>query len=294
MLASRQATLDSNFFIPESANQGVCQRSPGALLNIKSGELIRASCKQWICKHCGPRRAKHLYRRLAPVPWTRFVTLTMPPLRGNASLDNCRAQSHGWRMFRQFLRRKAGGGEYAWVRELSSANGRLHLHALIRSSWFSYRQARRCISAAGLGVVCDFRKIKRGGRVSGYVTKYVTKDVPGRIGWPMSVRRFGTSIKDKKPANSEWVFFRKAAPPTPLSGLHVLKNDARRQYAQWGDGLRVPCTESREDGELRLWIELGRPVASVPGPFRDGLHQLCLALIKKEQLHHDVAETKPP
>lgn len=297
MVQARAHTLNPHFFIPALDSQQGCERAPGALLNVTTGELVRANCKQWLCKWCGPRRAKRFYRRIHKVPFTRFVTLTMPPARGGLTGDNIRLQAHGWRMFTQFLRRNGAKGHYACTREVS-ASGRLHLHALIHTSWFSYKRARQCIERSGLGAVCDFRKVRQTkSGVAGYLTKYLAKDLGNGTVWPRYTRRAWTSAPAERPTNSEWIFFRKAPSPTPRSGLQALRNDASREYT-----CEVTAhAQGKPDNGRVLWIELSRASGGGRALTQSGNPPVILsasepeqlALITEDKLHHAIARAGP-
>jgi hypothetical protein len=99
---------------------GAERKNYGTLFNREKGQAIRLGCNRWSCKSCGPRKARRTQKRLRPVPWKKFITVTMPPGRGWAVPANLHYQATHLRSFWRALRRQFGHFRYAWVREIGA------------------------------------------------------------------------------------------------------------------------------------------------------------------------------
>lgn len=154
--------------------------------------FIRHKCKTWGCGVCGPKKLKAIkhgvYREAHKHGLRRFLSLTLPGDYQGSFKDSVDAINQTWRKWREYLKRDFGGIKFIKFIE-PQKRGVAHLHVLIDKyipqSWIS-----RTWQALGGGKICDIRAIDIH-RVSGYVSKYLTKDLIGdRLG---SYRRYSTS-----------------------------------------------------------------------------------------------------
>lgn len=211
------------------------ERNRGTLFNKRTRSACRLGCNRWTCATCGPRKANQAQKRLRAVPWTKLITITMPPGHGWAKRENLRYQARHLRSFWTALRRRYGAFRYAWVREVGAeradciclktarpvrleepvgevvelldcicgaGGGRLHLHILVDvAPWIDSRWLQAMSHRCGFGWV-DIRAI-RGSLVS-YVSKYLSK------GWampfPPKTRRIQTSGVDRLAPSPGWAF----------------------------------------------------------------------------------------
>jgi len=176
--------------------------------------FIRADCKKLSCPLCGPKKA-HKYRQAVihhalDHKLTRFLTLTLDPAKIPDApkfddvprieyLQKC------WRKMRIYMYRSYPGLEFIAVLELQKATGRAHLHILI-SQFIPQSWIQASWHAVGGGWV----SIKQADlhRVSGYVSKYLTKDVLLSI--PKGKRRINLSrgMRLNNPPEPGWQWTR--------------------------------------------------------------------------------------
>lgn len=203
--------------------------------------------------------------RIAPPKWTYMVTLTLEG-EGSPSRENIRSINAHWRVFKRWLERNADLEDFTWVNEQGGKTGRLHKHALVKCSRFGYHAARRAVSRAGFGRVCDFSPIRTARGARFYVSKYLAKSLP--VKWPKYSRRCQTSIPAPKPTG-EYMFQKtmRGAPPTLQSLL------AYKRASQMTRDERTACIIERYtaefDGGGGQWLELSgedsATVAVAPG-----------------------------
>lgn len=174
----------------------------GTFYSRDTGEVRPAPCGSWNCVDCGPRKSRRFQARIAPSKWSYMVTLTLDG-EGSASTANVKRLNRNWRVFKRWLQRSAKLRDFAWVNEQGKKHGRIHKHALVQSSTFSYRRARAAVLRAGFGPVCDFSRVRSQRAVRSYVSKYLTKSLAVR--WPKYSRRCQTSLPATK-SNEAWAF----------------------------------------------------------------------------------------
>lgn len=159
--------------------------------------LSRARCKMWDCEYCAEinkriwqaKILKHLHSEETPNDWS-FITITSSSKRRTplATLTNLRGS---WPRIIQRLRRKFTDPQYIRILE-QHKDGAIHLHALIsvvfddvkqaktpQGKQYSYSpQFRRICRECGAGWAGSVEHLNRGFiQASGYVTKYMTKDI---------------------------------------------------------------------------------------------------------------------
>ena len=188
-----------------------CVSRLGVFVNTRTGEVREAGCKRWTCAGCGPRRVRRFIARIKSAGLYRWlITLT---LAGDAEATSANAaRLHvGWRALYRHLRRTAGLGHYAWVRELGDKHGRLHMHAIVDAGRFDFRDARAVIARSGLGPVCDFSRLKRSHAATRYVSAYLSKTPARRF--PRYMRRVQTSVSNAYfERDPDWIFMRAHRP----------------------------------------------------------------------------------
>jgi len=198
-----------------------CRRiNRGTLFQLERKLAFRRRCDRWRCDDCARKKADALKKRLAKIPWTKLLTITMPPGHGWCRLANLRYQAEHLRSLMRALHRHYGNFRYAWVREVGKinhacvcasdlldcvcgANGaRLHLHMLldipvwIEPTWLK-ATAQRC----GLGFV-DLRAV-RNVDANRYLAKYLTK---GDSYFPERTRRFQVVGVPREPPSEGWLY----------------------------------------------------------------------------------------
>lgn len=188
----------------------------GNFLNRETGELIKAPCKKWSCKDCGPRAARRFVARVLRTPrFSYFVTLTARP-HGEIYAADVREFNQRWRSWKRWLKRNVGVGHTSWVLERGKRTGHLHRHVIVETGRsFSYKSARAALIRSGLGAVCDFKPKRHGISVraaANYLGKYLGKHL-GDTRWPRYTRRCQTSIPDIHEKKSGWVFIPKPRVP---------------------------------------------------------------------------------
>lgn len=188
--------------------------SLGTFINAETGECRPAGCGSWSCVDCGPRKVRRFLKRIAPPAWTYMVTLTLEG-DGEATKDNIKAINAHWRVWQRWLQRNHKLEHFTWVNEQGSQTGRLHKHALVKCSRFGYRAARRAVTRAGFGRVCDFSPIRTARGARFYVSKYLAKSLP--VKWPRYSRRCQTSCPQEKSSEKwilqKWLRFRNPTSP---------------------------------------------------------------------------------
>ena len=169
-----------------------------------------------------------------------MVTFTLEG-DGSPTKENIKAINAHWRIWKRWAERNAKLEDFVWVNEQGSKTGRLHKHALVRSSRFGYRAARRAILRAGFGRVCDFSPIRTQRAARFYVSKYLAKSLP--VKWPRYSRRCQTNIREVKSAE-KWVLQKWLRLPNRKSTFQVWKeeayqeaiaNELERDYIAMGD-----------------------------------------------------------
>lgn len=163
----------------------------GLFYSRETGEAWPAPCGRWNCVDCGPRKARRFQKRIAPPRWNYMITLTLEG-DGTATPDNIKRLNGNWKVFKRWMQRTADLKDFAWVNEQGKKHGRIHKHALVQSSRFSYLAARRAVKRAGFGTVCDFSRVRNQRAVRFYVSKYLTKSLS--VVWPRYSRRCQTSL----------------------------------------------------------------------------------------------------
>ena len=154
-------------------SEGHCPRWPFDYVDLTTGAMWPASCKSIRCLVCGPREAsKRAYRAAAARP-ERFVTLTQLP----ESFQEARAAEK--RLLKALRRR---GYKVEWcISHERTRSGLRHAHALQRGDPIPQRELSALAERAGMGRVCDIRRIRTPGAASyalkealtvvGYATK---------------------------------------------------------------------------------------------------------------------------
>lgn len=165
---------------------------------------------------------------------------------GSPTKDNIKAINAHWRVFKRWLERNVGLEAFTWVNEQGGLNGRLHKHALVKCNFISYRRARRAVSRAGFGRVCDFSPIKTARGARFYVSKYLAKSLP--VKWPRYSRRCQTSCP-KAPSTGEYMLQKFLRLPMrealkmdarEVDYQTAMSNELERSYIRLGDsGLQL-------------------------------------------------------
>ena len=154
-----------------------------------------------------------------------MVTLTLEG-DGQATRENIKAINAHWRVWKRWLERNAELEHFTWVNEQGSQTGRLHKHALVKCNRFGYRAARRAVTRAGFGRVCDFSPIKTARGARFYVSKYLAKSLP--VKWPRYSRRCQTSCPQEK-SQEKWVLQKWLRLPGRVTPFQVWKEEAYQE-----------------------------------------------------------------
>src|SRR5277367_2469848 len=195
------------------------------------GLAIAAPCRRWQCPACGPRRVRAYQRRMAQVPYNRFITLTMKGVMP-WTRETLRTLSRSWARLRRVLARKYGLSHFTRVVERHKS-GSPNLHVAAASAYIPQKVLRILAEQSGFGRVCDIRAILNQ-RILGYVTKYLTKTTatgePGFHGIPYG-RRIQTSVAPvpKDRLGDSWSFY---------------LNKAVRKNAWWVARYGIACSVS--------------------------------------------------
>ena len=174
----------------------------GWFFNPTTGEASPAPCKKLSCEACAPGRLRQYAARLGTHTWLRFLTITLPaaPAYLKDSLARIR---HGWRVVRQWLKRR-GMEHYTWCLEATqtrSERPHLHMHVLMDGAYIptalSHDIGRAgtlndALVRAGLGGVFKLSKVRGGLSANAYVTKYLSKST---VRLPRYARRVQTTIR---------------------------------------------------------------------------------------------------
>jgi hypothetical protein len=138
----------------------------------------RADCKRMSCPRCGEKKAR-LYRRAIAAAaealgLKRFLTLTLDPDRAGSPEHSVEYIRKAWNKFRTYLARKFGARvQFIAVLELQKS-GMAHLHVLI-DRYIPKDWLDNAWNAVGGGFT--WAKFVDVHRVSGYLTKYLTKEM---------------------------------------------------------------------------------------------------------------------
>ncbi len=154
-----------------------------------------------------------------------MVTLTLEG-DGSPSKENIKAINAHWRVWKRWLERNASLEDFTWVNEQGGKTGRLHKHALVKCNRFGYRAARRAVTRAGFGRVCDFSPIRTARGARFYVSKYLAKSLP--VKWPRYSRRCQTSCPAPK-SQEKWVLQKWLRLPHKLTSFQIWKEEAYQE-----------------------------------------------------------------
>jgi hypothetical protein len=192
--------------------RGFCGKAVAVGTSLDSSEVrfARINCKCWACPYCGPKKAKR-YRcavreNAQRLKLNRFLTLTLDPSKIEG--DPVRYLRGVFNEFRVYLRRKFGvAPQYIAVLEFQKS-GNPHLHILldryIERNWIA-----QTWSAIGGGRIVDIRFVDIG-RISNYVSKYLTKEL--LLSAPLGSRRVTTSrgiqLLEKPKKTHHWEFLK--------------------------------------------------------------------------------------
>jgi hypothetical protein len=187
-----------------------CERGRGFLVNLMTGEVIRARCKSWReCAYCAWVYGRSVQKRMSRLRGLRaFVVFTMPPDLGDwTNRDHIGAQARAMRrlaerLFRRFRRRFA----MAWTREHNTHGagpGRLHLNVLWDEDWVDRQWLSEIAAGCGFGSIVHISRLNAGTLpdATSYATKcllYATKDLSSQCDWPKGTRRHGASRKARE------------------------------------------------------------------------------------------------
>lgn len=172
-------------------------------VNTEAGERWRYSslkCGCWSCGRCGPKKLKRFKAAIIREAeengnLTRFLTLTLAhPDIGFCELRRwIRYLRSCWNKFRVYLKRKYRDPvSFICVLELRSKSNRLHPHLhLLIDRFIPQRWISEAWQAVGGGKIVVIKYVDVH-RVSGYLSKYVTKEMLTSE-FPSYVRRFTTS-----------------------------------------------------------------------------------------------------
>jgi hypothetical protein len=146
-----------------------------------------ASCGDRVCRTCGATRAGNIAAALQKAmidKECRFVTLTLR----HTAMPLADQIDRIYRCFANLRRSKAwtkyvfGGAAFAELKLGRDGRWHVHLHAIVEGKYLP----KSTLSAAWLvctgdSHIVDVRCIPAGGRVAGYVTKYVTKPLDSTV-----------------------------------------------------------------------------------------------------------------
>lgn len=142
--------------------------------DAKTVIVIALTCKRWGCRHCGPRRARHLGHRVQAAKPNKLVTLTVNPQCHESPQEAWEITRRKLADLTKQIRRDYGPAEHLRVLEVT-AKGWPHYHLVARWPYVPQAQlSRRWMLLTGAPIV-DLRKIKRVDDVHNYVMKYLCK-----------------------------------------------------------------------------------------------------------------------
>ncbi len=144
----------------------------GLFVEHSTGLAIAAPCRRWQCKQCGPRRVRAYQKRMAQVPYNRFITLTLggvfPWTR-----ETLKHLSASWARLRRVLAKRYALTAFTRVVE-RHVSGSPHLHVAVNSAYIPQKVLSILAARSGFGRVADIRAV-RNKQILGYVTKYLFK-----------------------------------------------------------------------------------------------------------------------
>lgn len=202
----------NNAIEPRAKKKHYCEQySFIAQFDNGSTKVIRHRCKTWGCGVCGPKKLKQvklgIYKQADKFKLCRMLTLTLPGNYQGTADESIRDINRIWSKFRVYLKRRFKDKIHFIKIVEVQRRGAAHLHVLIDrfipQGWIS-----SAWSDLGGGKIVDIRFVDLH-RVSGYVSKYMTKDMLSlNFG---NYRRYGTSqgiriVEKIKSAGGEWKF----------------------------------------------------------------------------------------
>lgn len=220
-----------------------CGRYSAQGWDDKSGTTLfcRIYCKCWNCSYCAPRKAKRYKKAISSVAEARelcrFVTLTLDPAKVQG--DSVRYLNRVFAKLRIYLKRQFGVAP-AYIRVLEfQQNGNPHFHLLI-DRYVEWAWLKRAWQAVGGGSFVNIKFVDVG-RVSHYLSKYLTKDL--LLSAPLRSRRVTTSrdihLFEKNRRETPWKFLK-----IPI--LLLYKCHRRNRYRT-----RILTVDLDEGGVLR-------------------------------------------
>jgi hypothetical protein len=192
-----------------------CSKLSFDLVQPETGQVVHPHCNRpLVCQRAAAYYARRLRKRLEPIHWRTFVTLTMPPGAGEPRQPNLRTQSQALTRLLKRLRRQNGAFHYAWVRE--HVNGRLHVHALLTIPGLDADALSPIAEQCGLGPVVHILPINDSdhrSRAIDYLTKSLTQPATDQTpAWPRKTRRVQTSLPKGRKHRSHWLKIPKSYP----------------------------------------------------------------------------------
>lgn len=178
--------------------------------------MFRPTCKQWSCPACAQRLqawwryvamfyAEWLWHNAAPLT---FITLTSHR-KLKTEAQTIYVYRDAWPKLYRRIRREHENWDYFSVPE-HHQDGRLHVH-LISSDYIPLAWLKKNAPECGLGYKVDSDPVLGLGRVSNYVTKYLSKQLAIAL-WPKNFMRIRHSRTWSKPPQEStvehWDFIR--------------------------------------------------------------------------------------
>lgn len=250
-----------------------------------TGRCRLANCNQWACPSCGPRKARRFVARILRGEYNWFWTFTTGE---QLTPESSSLLSARIRRFIYFVRQQICDiSARTWTKETGEHGRRvLHAHMLVGASKrrISYKELHRLADRCGLAPMRKWKRIRgSGGRVAGYVAKYLGKAMTAS--WPRYVRRCWTSVPELPwTRESGWQFKRiraalvaawDATPEGAEAAWRRAYIDDRRSALPCSGSLSEPASEcgrtvaDAEPGSAELLLPPNCSGSGAPAPILD-------------------------
>lgn len=142
--------------------------------NGRTMQIIPLTCKRWKCPDCAKMLARQWKLRIASANPQRLITITVDPKRHDGPDDALEALLKAHSAFARKWREKGHTYEYCACIELQQ-NGYPHLHIFQSGDYVPQPYLSAFMDKAGVGKICDCRKIDNPNQAAAYVVKYLAK-----------------------------------------------------------------------------------------------------------------------